>query len=839
MGNSSYQEAKLQLIKMFNKPSDFRHVIFWYDETQTFIEEIKNDSFENAKVVVYENNPFSIKTLLEIEDKESNYLIYFPCKRPSDVENWLLDTLLYSEEYYADVVALTMRNLGLETSKLREVIQRHLNYFESKQRIADLNKRAPISDDMSPEELELNMMASLVKADYPKIDYILLEVIFDYESGKKYKELEKYNFKGEFWTAVSEQFYYSGEENIDTLIRSFLMTAVSQNKNLQIDSPLWNKLIIKESPESVLFFCNVILKKDRRYEELQEEYEKKLRIEELIKSRGIDTLASSDEFKAFDRHIIKIITNSLVDGSYDFDFYLKVIEDYRRTTQWYGEFENEYDFLRYAIQLKKTADIAIEQDLAPSDYIEKYCNEYHLVDNNYRHAINAFSKIQEPDDNQMALVTDIDNTYENKFLSKLGGTFSRSLKTIEPHYGFGSVELSKYFFKNRMNRLAKKQFIIISDALRYEVGAELVKQLNRVDKFNGLAKIDYQITTLPSITMFGMASLLPNESISYENKQVMVDGKPTNGTDNRDKILKSKNANYAAIQYADIMKMNKEELRRYMEDKTLVYIYHDTIDNAGEHVLDVFGACDTAIKEIIDLVRKLYNTLQISNYLVTSDHGFIYRNKKIDASNKYNSFAGLGLDDYSQRYAVVNDDIELNDSNVFDMEYLGGCNQKVYTPYSYDLYRKAGGGIQYIHGGSSLQELVTPIITLSEMRSRATDKVAEPVKVRLKTATHKIMNKSFSLQFEQCEKVDGKKTPATIMVYFVDEEHNEISEKKILIANKTTDNPLERVIDMRFLLKNQTYDRNKRYYLVMEDNDTGEEIESIQFVIDIIGFKMF
>lgn len=41
MSDSSYQEAKLQLIKMFNKPSDFRHIIFWYDETQTFIEEIK------------------------------------------------------------------------------------------------------------------------------------------------------------------------------------------------------------------------------------------------------------------------------------------------------------------------------------------------------------------------------------------------------------------------------------------------------------------------------------------------------------------------------------------------------------------------------------------------------------------------------------------------------------------------------------------------------------------------------------------------------------------------------------------------------------------------------
>jgi hypothetical protein len=77
-------------------------------------------------------------------------------------------------------------------------------------------------------------------------------------------------------------------------------------------------------------------------------------------------------------------------------------------------------------------------------------------------------------------------------------------------------------------------------------------------------------------------------------------------------------------------------------------------------------------------------------------------------------------------------------------------------------------------------------------------------------------------------------------VYFVDEENNPISEKKVLLANKTTDNPQDRIIDMRFLLKNQNYDRNKRYYLTMEDSETGKlASEQIQFVIDIVQFKMF
>ena len=111
MEQNSYIEARNQLANLFKKRSDYgRRIVFWYDAPKNFLDDIKKDSFDNAKIVIYDNNPFSIKSLLEVEDTESNYLIYFPCEKPKDIENWLLDILLYSDEYYADVVALTMRN---------------------------------------------------------------------------------------------------------------------------------------------------------------------------------------------------------------------------------------------------------------------------------------------------------------------------------------------------------------------------------------------------------------------------------------------------------------------------------------------------------------------------------------------------------------------------------------------------------------------------------------------------------------------------------------------------------------------------------------------------------
>ena len=145
MSESSYVEAKQQLESMFNRPTDNRHIIFWYDEPKNFEEDIKRevegDGFSNAKIIVYNNNPFTIKTILEKDDPDYNYLVYLPCSRPADVENWLLDTLLYSEEYYADIVALTMRKLELESSNLRDVISHHISFFDSQERKNQLLER--------------------------------------------------------------------------------------------------------------------------------------------------------------------------------------------------------------------------------------------------------------------------------------------------------------------------------------------------------------------------------------------------------------------------------------------------------------------------------------------------------------------------------------------------------------------------------------------------------------------------------------------------------------------------------------------------------------------------
>lgn len=80
---------------------------------------------------------------------------------------------------------------------------------------------------------------------------------------------------------------------------------------------------------------------------------------------------------------------------------------------------------------------------------------------------------------------------------------------------------------------------------------------------------------------------------------------PTVDTTARDTVLKSKRSSYAAIRYDRINKMTREELRSYMADKSMVYIYHNVLDDASEHnESKVFDVAQSAIAEILMLNPK-------------------------------------------------------------------------------------------------------------------------------------------------------------------------------------------------------------------------------------------
>ena len=836
MANIDYEIAKKEIIKKFEE-HDNRVIIFWYDESKSFYDDIKNDSFDGIKKIIYNNNEFAIKHLLEVEDLESNYLLYFPCPRPQDNENWLLDILLYSEEYYADEVALTMSKMNLTNPYLRKVIDRYSKFFKNQTRIEDLRRQVTVNDRIEENDLINGMIAALVKSKSIKIEAILTELIFDVTSGSKYQEVVNFGFEEYLWNQINAYSNYSGEQSILSLVKQYMMTAVAKTTKIENYSSFYKQYIIdssnQASNDALLLVDN--LKTDSRYDDLQKYIAQELRVYELLHTRGIDDLGNSDVFEIFDSFIIQTILEGLSQGSLDYEFFKTVIKN-RTNSFWYEKHSNEYEAILEIIYFEKALKIQYFDNQSSEDYIKLYVEELYQVDLHYRHIVFLLNKIHEYEEVISYLKTSINNKYE-MHLNNIGSYFSKSLEKKDKWDFLGEIPLSRFYQEiQRVN--SKKMFVIISDALRYEVAYELNEIIKTDPVLRGNTQLENMIAPVPSITKLGMASLLPHKTLRYGN-DVLVDGKSSAGLESRNKILVERNETFSAIRYDEISRMARNEIRDYMKDKSLVYIYHNTIDTAGEHQeTKVFDASNDAIQEILTLIKKLYNALQISNFIVTADHGFLYREVKVDESLKYNDVAKIKPVELSRRYAVVDNDTTVPYTLKFDMNYLGEENPKVIMPYSYD-YFKSPGGIQYVHGGPSLQEIVVPLLKISELRSGALKELVGAVGVRIKSINRTITQRSFTVDFEQYEKVADKKTERKLITYFVDDKGNDVSGRYTFIANSESDDLSQRVSRIRFTLNNIEFNRDKRYLLVLrDDNDNETEfIEKEVFKIDILGFK--
>ncbi len=61
----------------------------------------------------------------------------------------------------------------------------------------------------------------------------------------------------------------------------------------------------------------------------------------------------------------------------------------------------------------------------------------------------------------------------------------------------------------------------------------------------------------------------------------------------------------------------------------------------------------------------------------------------------------------------------------------------------------------------------------------------------------------------------------------VDDKEEIISNEEILLGDKVSDNPEDRTMSIRFILKPLDYDRNKEYYLLIKDAETNVEYDRI------------
>lgn len=67
-----------------------------------------------------------------------------------------------------------------------------------------------------------------------------------------------------------------------------------------------------------------------------------------------------------------------------------------------------------------------------------------------------------------------------------------------------------------------------------------------------------------------------------------------------------------------------------------------------------------------------------------------------------------------------------------------------------------GAGVQFVHGGASLQEVCVPVITYHHQRAKGDEGPARKVRVQVSARVRRVTNNRFSLTLVQTEAVEGR-----------------------------------------------------------------------------------
>ncbi|MBO1513530.1 BREX-1 system phosphatase PglZ type A [Metabacillus bambusae] len=822
-----------------------RKIIFWLDKESSFSEIIDEIKIDNVKFhKLNEGNFFYSKYLLEEEDTDSNYLIYSNVDIQTEEENWLIDTFLYSNQFYADKISLLMNELKIDSS-LRHVIKKYEKFFDKIERRKRF--KALEIEQYTEEKIELAIISALCNLKTLDTDDVLKKILINgiEESENKYfQQMDKFFDIDVFWKYVSQYYgFYKEEKSLKKLLIHLTVTAMSHSMNEKYLSNIKEYIAEKNRANSMIFIDHWMHHKTDYtfYDNLAEIIEKEIHIHDLINALDIENFKHADVFPYFDKAIIIYIANSLDSNIEDFEQFIDLIQ-LRRTKHYYEQFQYIYEALFYTVkmhQFHKKYNMGIPQ-VKLAEMYQLYLDDFYKMDTYYRKFYVAFDN-ESNSDLLKKLKSMVENLYTNWYMGQLSSNWSSVLSDeMKKGWKIPGIESQMDFYKNYVSQKVQKGdrvFVIISDALRYEVAVELNDKLNT--ETIGNCEIEGNLGVIPSVTKLGMASLLPYKQIEIkDNGRVYVDSKDSQGLENRKNILEDKVENSMAIHYQEIMAMNKAGRREHFKGKKLNYIYHDSIDATGDKASTefyTFNAVEKAIEELYNLVKVIKDDLSGTNIFITADHGFIYQRDSLEESDKIER-EDISSIEVKRRYLLSKEQKEIKGLLNFSMDYIIGNDSSltVYMPNSTIRFKTQGSGANFVHGGASLQEVVVPVIQFKNIRrGQSNSKEIEKVDIKLTNTVRKITNSLFNLTFFQTEKVEDKVVPRTVNIYMADENDALISNEETIIGDKQTDKPDERTFRVKFALKSQQYDKNKYYYLIIKDSETDVIIEKIPFQINL------
>ena len=379
-----------------------------------------------------------------------------------------------------------------------------------------------------------------------------------------------------------------------------------------------------------------------------------------------------------------------------------------------GESQAQWDLIRSAFALMECCQ---DNDRILSDHarsidrlIDFYVSQLREIDRLHREFEQAVSDYDWQDaQGIMQPVQQQARKQYGKLMEKVQLLFAKHLQqTGWPIVGrLANGDVFDKLVAPKLQQSGTKVAYLMVDALRYELGVALEKQLAE----DGKVELRPALAQLPSITLVGMASLLPGASEGL--RLVKHDGgytpylgdQPVSNVSQRMEILgKLYGQRFQEGRLEDFVR-NRFDIE---DDVELLVLRSVEIDSHFEN------HPDTAPTEIINALKRIRVAVHklkgagFSEVVIATDHGF-FMNTHAGAGDTCSKLPGDWLNEHQR--CLLGDGGGDNNHYLLSAEKAGirGDFASIAGPLSMASYKS---GMLYYHGGASLQECIVPVITL-------------------------------------------------------------------------------------------------------------------------------
>lgn len=425
---------------------------------------------------------------------------------------------------------------------------------------------------------------------------------------------------------------------------------------------------------------------------------------------AIEDLGERDTFPFEERTFLKVAIRAIAEN--DTDSARRVLAGHKNSV-WLskGESQEQWELVRAGLSLVEACDDNERQlpqhARTQDDLLDFYLGSLRDVDRLQREFEQAAGDHLDSQGLLQEVIEQARARYR-RLAEKVQTVFVRHLETAgwPPQGRLANAEVYDRLLAGRLKESGRRVAYLMIDALRYELGVALETMLSE----DGPVELQAAYAQLPSITLVGMASLLPaartDLSLGLKDQALAptLDGTPVGTVSQRMGVLKKRLGDrFQEMLLSDFVR-GKPKISPSVD---LLVLRSTEIDSQLESNADTTLSL---IPRTLNLIRGSLQKLRAMGFqeaVIVTDHGF-FLNAQAEAGD-------VCIKPQGNWPITAHDRIMLGTGNadthsaVINAEKLGirGDFAQAALPRSMAPYR---AGHLYFHGGASLAEAVVPVL---------------------------------------------------------------------------------------------------------------------------------